>query len=225
MSLPRSFASGLWLMATVASTAMVWTATSIVAAEVTDRPARVLAHQDVVSALESGPPVARSAPTSTTAKPTTTSSSTVPVRDRGAAPVSPGSPAPAAPLSQSLQPGVITPALPPPTTPTTAPGARPAPRPVSPPPTQAGPRATATYSTAGGVVGVACNGFFIDLISAIPSNGFAVEVVAGGPVNVDVHFRRAGQDLSVKVVCFGQPIRYFDDQIPQRPRSSATSPF
>jgi len=75
------------------------------------------------------------------------------------------------------------------------------------------------------VVGVACNGFFIDLISAIPSNGFAVEVVAGGPVNVDVHFRRAGQDLSVKVVCFGQPIRYFDDQIPQRPRSSATSPF
>ena len=72
-------------------------------------------------------------------------------------------------------------------------------------------------------MGVACNGFFIDLISAIPSNGYAVKVIAGGPVNVDVHFVRAGQDLSVKVVCFGQPIRYFDDQIPLRPGSARAS--
>lgn len=216
MPLPRSFASGLWLAATVASTAMVWTATSIVAADVTDRPARVLAHQEVVSALESGPSAAKAAPTSTTAKPATTTTTTVPARGRGSTPTSAGPPALGATPPQALQPGATTPALPPPTTPTTAP----APRPVSPPPTQA-PRPTATYSTPGGVVGVACNGFFIDLISAIPSNGYAVEVVAGGPVNVDVHFRRAGQELSVKVVCFGQPIRYFDDQVPQRPRSAA----
>ncbi len=214
MPLPRSFASGLWLAATVASTGMVWTATSIVAADVTDRPARVLAHQEVVSALESGPSSARAAPTSTTPKPTTTTS-TLLARSRGPAPTTPGPPAPGPPPPQPLQPGATIPALPPAPTPTTAP----APRPVSPPPTQA-PRPTATYSTPGGVVGVACNGFFIDLISAIPSNGYAVNVIAGGPVNVDVHFRRAGQDLSVKVVCFGQPIRYFDDQVPQRPRSA-----
>jgi hypothetical protein len=63
---------------------------------------------------------------------------------------------------------------------------------------------------------VACNGFFIDLISAIPNSGYAVHVVAGGPANVDVHFVRTGQDLSVKAVCFGQPIRYYDQNPPRQ---------
>jgi len=43
------------MTATVGSTALVWAATSIVAADVTDRPAAVVAHHDVVSALASGP--------------------------------------------------------------------------------------------------------------------------------------------------------------------------
>jgi len=68
------------------------------------------------------------------------------------------------------------------------------------------------------VVRVSCNGFFIELISAIPSNGYSVTVVASGPANVEVHFIGAGEDLSVKVVCFGQPIRYYDQAPPrQRP--------
>ena len=64
---------------------------------------------------------------------------------------------------------------------------------------------------------MACNGFFISLISAIPSSGYAANVVAGGPANVEVHFVRSGQDVSVKAVCFGQPIRYYDLSPPPRP--------
>jgi hypothetical protein len=79
-------------------------------------------------------------------------------------------------------------------------------------------RPTATYSTTGGVVRVACNGFFIDLLSAIPNNGYSVKVTVNGPVNVEVHFLRSGQDFSVKAVCFSQPIRYYD-QTPTRPAS------
>jgi len=63
---------------------------------------------------------------------------------------------------------------------------------------------------------VSCNGFFIELVSAIPTNGYSVVVIAGGPANVDVHFVRAGQDLSVKAVCFGQPIRYYDQTPPRQ---------
>jgi hypothetical protein len=63
---------------------------------------------------------------------------------------------------------------------------------------------------------VACSGFFIDLVSAIPNSGYAVNVVAGGPANVDVHFVRPGQDVSVKAVCFGQPIRYYDQSPPRQ---------
>jgi hypothetical protein len=66
------------------------------------------------------------------------------------------------------------------------------------------------------VVRVACNGFFIDLISAIPGNGYAVHVLAAGPANVDVHFVGSGQDVSVKAVCFGQPVRYYDQNPPRQ---------
>jgi len=55
---------------------------------------------------------------------------------------------------------------------------------------------------------VACNVYFIDLVSAIPNNGYTVNVVSGGPANVEVHFVAPGQDLSIRAVCFGGPIRY-----------------
>jgi len=60
------------------------------------------------------------------------------------------------------------------------------------------------------VVGVACNGFFIELVSAIPNNGYAVTVVASGPGNVDVRFVGRDEELSVKAFCFGEPIRYYE---------------
>lgn len=195
------FAIGLWLTVTVTSTAMVWTATSIVAADVTDRPASVLAHHEVVSELESGSPAPQTAPTSTTTK-AGGSTSTVPSPGRRQVPASPSPPAPA-PAGPSTRA-------------TPAPGALPGARPASPAPPQPPPRPTATYSTSGGVVRVACSGYFIELISAIPSNGYAVNVVAGGPANVEVHFLGFGQDVSVKAVCFGQPIRYYDQTPPRQ---------
>jgi hypothetical protein len=66
------------------------------------------------------------------------------------------------------------------------------------------------------VVRVACTGVFIDLVSAIPSNGYAVNVLANGPENVDVRFLGSGQELSVKAVCSGEPIRYDGPTPPRR---------
>lgn len=182
---------------------MVWTATSIVAADVTDRPAPVVAHQDVLSELQSGASTANQTTTSTT-PPADTSTTTAP-RGRGPATAVPAAPEPAAPPPQTPQPGVaITPVVPP----TTAPQPPPTAPPTTPPAPQPPPVPMATYSTSGGVVRVACSGFFISLVSAIPNSGYTVNVVAGGPANVDVRFVGPGQDLSVRAVCFGDPIRY-----------------
>jgi len=210
------FATGLWLAATVASTSIVWMATSLVAADVTDRPATLVAHQEVVSELASGSD-ARSAPTSTTQK-ANAPTPTVPAPGRAAPPLSPNAPLPTTPASRTA--GATIPPPSPSTTTTTVPGARPGPRPTNPAPSQPAPRPTATYSTSGGAVRVACNGFFIELISAIPSNGYAVKVVASGPANVDVRFIGSSQELSVKAVCYGQPIRYYEQSPPRQTQGS-----
>lgn len=229
----RLFAVGLWLAATVASTALVWAATSIVAADVTDRPAPVVAHDDVVSELESGSSVVGTTTTSTT-QAVSGPASTVPASGQAAAPVGPNVPLPGAaapagpnvPLPGAAPPrapqgGVtVAPAAPPTTTRTTPPagvGVVPAPGSVGPPASQAGSRPSATYSTDGGVVRVACTGVFIDLVSAIRGDGYAVNVVADGPENVDVRFVGSGQELSVKAVCSGEPIRYYGQTPPRRP--------
>lgn len=193
---------------------MIWTATSVVAADVTDRPPSVLAHHEVVSDLES----ALSAPTTTptgTGPATDRPTATVPAGDPGTVPGGADAPMPPAPPSRTPTPSVtVAPFSPPTTTATNPPAPLPDARPDSPPTTQPPSRPTATYSTIGGVVRVACSGIFIDLVSAIPRNGYAVDVVAGGPANVDVRFVGAGEDVSVKAVCFGQPIRYYDQGPP-----------
>lgn len=190
-------AAGLWLVVTMVSTAIVWTATSTVAADVTDRPAPVVPHSDVVSELESSPPEPR--PTTTTARPPTPTT-----RPRTTVPRN--APATAPPTTQPAP-------SPPPAPTTTVAAAAPA---TAPPTTQAPSRPTATYSTVGGVVRVACDGFFIQLLSATPTDGYSAVVTTRGPVNVEVHFVRGSQDVSVKVICFGQPLRYYDDSPPTR---------
>jgi len=218
--LPRLFATGLWLAVTLVSTTVVWHATSIVAADVTDRAPAVIPHEDVVSELASGPSPAGPAPTSTTSRPTT-STSTIPPRNQGSVAVNPGATVPTTLVPRAPQPAVPSVPTAPPVAVTTVPPPQAIPRPASPPTTQAPARPTATYSTPGGVVRVACDGFFIDLISAIPNNGYAVQVRVNGPVNIEVHFVRSGQDHSVKAVCFGQPIRYYD-QTPTRPGTGSS---
>jgi cytoskeletal protein RodZ len=190
--------AGLWLVVTMVSTAIVWTATSTVAADVTDRPAPVVPHRDVVSQLQSSPPEPR--PPTTATRPSTSTT-----RPRTTVPRN--APVTAPPTTQ--------PALSPPPASTTTVAA--APTATAPPTTQVPLRPTATYSTAGGVVRVSCDGFFIRLLSATPTDGYRVIVTAGGPVNVEVHFVRFSQDVSVKVICFGQPIRYYEDSPPTRP--------
>jgi hypothetical protein len=217
VGLHRLFAVGLWLAATVASTAMVWAATSIVAADVTDRPAPVVAHDDVVSELEAGSSVIGMTTTSTT-RAVSGPASTVPASGQAAAPAGPNVPLPGTAPPGAPQAGATAAPAAPPTTTRTTPaagvGVVPAPGPVGPPASQAGP--SATYSTDGGVVRVACTGVFIDLVSAIPSDGYSVNVVADGPENVDVRFVGSGQELSVKAVCSGEPIRYYGQTPPRR---------
>ncbi len=219
VGLSRLFAVALWLAATVASTAVVWAATSIVAADVTDRPAPVVAHDEVVSELETGLSVIGTTTTSTT-QAVSGPAPTVPASGQASAPAGPNVPLPGTAPVRAPQAGVtVTPAAPPTTTRTTpaAGGAVvPTPGPVSPASPPAGSRPSATYSTDGGVVRVACTGVFIDLVSAIPSDGYAVNVVADGPENVDVRFVGSGQELSVKAVCSGEPIRYYGQTPPRR---------
>jgi hypothetical protein len=197
------FATRLWLAATGVSTFMVWTATSIVAADVTDRPAPVVNREDVVSELQAGPSSAQAPPTSAprAAGPTSTT------RPPGPAPSTQNPALPQTPPAQPRQPGAPVAPTPAPNTPPTVAGPPPTARPTTPTTTAPAPP-TATYSTSGGVVRVACNGFFISLISAIPSNGYSANVVARGPAKVEVHFVRPGDDQPIWAACFGEPIRY-----------------
>jgi hypothetical protein len=192
--MPRLVAVGLWLVATLISTAIVWTATSTVAADVTDRPAPVVPRREVVSELATVPSTTT---TSTTPAPTTSTTRGVRTTVARNAPTTAAAPPTTRPATPST-----TVAAPPPvtTTPTTRPPSGP----------------TATYPTAGGVVRVMCDGVFIQLLSATPADGWSALVVDRGPITVEVQFVRPGQTATVKAVCFGQPIRYFGD-IPLRP--------
>jgi hypothetical protein len=196
MQYRRFFAFGLWLAVTTAATAMVWMATSIVAAEVTDRPPPAVGHREVVMALQSGQTDAKTDPgIGPTGAPTP--STTAPPSGSAAPPAAPGQAAPA-PAPGPVAPGVAT---------TAPPAAPPTTSPVSPPTTPPPSKPTATYSTAGGVISVSCNGYFIDLMSATPANGFAARVITGGPYYVEVHFVRPGRDVPIWAFCMGTPVR------------------
>ena len=203
----RLIASGTWLATTAAATAMVWAATSVVAADVTDRPAAVLPQRQVVIALQTGSE-ADTAP-AVTAAPTSTTTAPAPAQQ---------------PRNQSPQPPDTVPAptfTPPSTLPPPDPTPSPTvPPPVTPPPTtQPSPNPTATYSTAGGTVTATCSGYFIRLVSATPTDGYAVEVLDRGPATVDVHFTGRGAEIQVRVVCFGgAPLR-----IPDQHKDASTT--
>lgn len=208
MPVRRFLAVGLWLCVTAVATAVVWAGTSTVAADLTDRPPPVVAHRDVVEALQPGEGGAETDPGITTPRagvPTTAAPSGAP---RTAAP---GAGAPAAGASGSVTPSPNV-AAPAPTTPPTT-------RPTSPPTTQAPQRPTATYSTPGGSATVACAGpfdFLVELVSATPRNGYAVNVVSAGPYYVEVHFVRPGRDEPLWAYCLGQPVRAYDGPPEQR---------
>jgi hypothetical protein len=200
----RSLAAGIWLALTVTATLIVWAAVSVVAADVTDRPAPVIAHHDVVVALQR--PTTTSVTTSTTAPRVTPSSASPPIANGPATTAAPRSGPPTTKAPTVVPP--ITVAAPPTTK---APA-----HPTGPTTTVAPPVGTATYSTAGGIVAVACTGFnAIRLVAALPNDGFQAIVVLPGPLAVQVNFVAAGRNISVSATCFfGQPFEYTKGQSP-----------
>ncbi len=197
----RSLAAGIWLALTVSATLIVWAAVSVVAADVTDRPAPVVAHHDVVVALNGGAPIE------------TTSITTVPVPARATAPVSPtsaaGRPTTTVPGSRTVPTtapvlGSTTTTTRPPVTSTTKPPGHPVPTTTTTAPAVGG---TATYSNDGGTVAVACTSFnTIRLVAALPNDGFQAVVTTPGPLFVQVNFVGQGRNLPISGFCFfGQP--------------------
>lgn len=195
----RLLALGLWLAVTTLATAVVWAGTSTVVADLTDRPAPVVAHQAVVDALQPGPPATNTEPGITSPGPSPAATSAVVPEPAGPA----GSPAPGGTPGPTTRAPVATP------TPTPAPTTT---RPAGPPTTPVRRGPTASYSTAGGVVTVRCTGPFnvlIELVAATPSNGYAVSVASSGPYYVEVHFLRPGRDDPLWAYCVGQPMRAY----------------
>jgi cytoskeletal protein RodZ len=202
----RYFAAGIWLALTVAATLIVWTAVSVVAADVTDRPAPVVAHHDVIVALAGGSATTTTSTTSGSAPPTTR---IIPLTTVPRATKSPSPTLPRAAIS--------TPTNPVPTTVTpTSPTTRPPVRPAAPPTTVAPAGATATYSTTGGVLVVACTGYYtIRLVAALPNDGYQALVLTAGPNFVSVDFATSGRSLLVSAACFfGQPFEYTNQSGP-----------
>ncbi len=202
MLAPRLLAVGLWLAVTATATAIVWAGTSTVAADRTDRPAPVVAHRDVVNALQSDAPAPETTPGISAPAPDATGSPSAagPTGTDAAVPPPKVGP-PGASGSETPPANVVVPA---------PPAAPPVPEPNSPPTTQGPQGPTATYSTAGGSVTVVCrNSFFIGIVSATPNNGYAVNVVTGGPYYVEVHFVRAGRDAPVWAYCLGRPVQAY----------------
>ena len=199
----RLFGAGLWLATTAAATALVWAATSVVAADVTDRPAPVVAHRDVVSAL-AAPPAnqqAPPAPASAKAPPSTPPATPVagPTISSPARSTPTSNPPPSVPFVPFFVPTTVKPATP--TSPTTRPTG---------PSTTVGPQLTATYSTDGGVVTVGCTGpNTIRLVSATPADGYFVFLVSAGPQYVGLQFRSVNNSVTVGASCvLGQPFRF-----------------
>ncbi len=197
----RYLAAGLWVVLTVTATVIVWAAVSVVAADVTDRPAPVVAHRDVVVALQA-------------ASTTTTTTSAVAAPPRTAAPVTSST---VASRPTTTIPGGPTPTVPPPVfapTTTTAPAAHGTPTTKattkpSTPTTAPAVGGTATYSNSGGTVAVACTSFSsIRLVAALPNDGFQAVVTTPGPLFVQVNFVGPGQNLAISAICFfGQPFQ------------------
>jgi hypothetical protein len=197
----RLFGAGLWLATTAAATALVWAATSVVAADVTDRPAPVVPHRDVVSALATPPANPETSPTTAPPKVPSSTLATTSV-------VGPSTSSSAARSTSTTNPTQSTTFVPF-SVPTTVPATPPTTRPTGPTTTPA-PQVTATYSTEGGVVTVACTGpSSIRLVSATPADGYFVFVVSGGPQYVGLQFHSANNGVTVGASCvFGLPHRF-----------------
>jgi hypothetical protein len=204
----RSLAAGIWLVMTVTATLIVWAAVSVVAADVTDRPAPVVAHHDVVVALQAG-----------SEQSTTTTVAPAPPSTSALAPRSTVTSRPTTSTSgRSGPPGSIVGAV----ATTTIPAAPPTTKAPQHPPvsttttttTMAPSGGTATFTNAGGSVAVACTSSgSIRLVAAFPADGFQAVVWSGGPFVVQVNFVGQGRNLPISAACvFGQPFRGNDFQ-------------
>jgi hypothetical protein len=206
----RYLAAGIWLLLTVTATLIVWEAVGVVAADVTDRPAPVVAYHQVVVALQAG------STSTTTTVPTGVTVPTVPSRSlptgpAGRTPTAPSTTVAGGPSVVPIGPlfgsATTTTTTPPSSPPTTKAPSHPVATTTTTTPASSG---TATYTTPGGVIAVDCTAFStIRLVAALPFDSFQAVVVSGGPYFVEVNFIGPTANYPVYAACFfGQPFQF-----------------
>jgi hypothetical protein len=165
----------------------------------------VVAHRDVVVALQAGSDHPSTTTTSTAVPRPATPATSPPATSPPPTTVVVAGGGPTTTVAPRLTPTTVSHV-----TTTTKPPARPVPT------TTVAPPGTATYSTGGGIVAVACTGFnSIRLVAALPNDGFQAIVVSGGPFGVQVGFHAPGRNISVSAACFfNQPFEYTQGQAP-----------
>ena len=221
----RAVMVAVWMLGTVSSTALAWSAVSVVGGQVTDdRTGRLsvaeVAEAAVVttvaptgvvptgSARTGAPPLV--APTMALGSAVTTTS----VRPGAPEPPPPTVASPtgsSAPTTHGPQVTVATTAVPvtgqPPESgsvnpPQEQPGATVSPGPTAPPPTvEAGP--IQTFDAVGGSVGVRCRGDASSLEFATPRGGYTTVVRDVGPDKVDVEFDNGPKGSRLVLRCSG----------------------
>lgn len=209
-------AAGAWTLATVAATLVSWVGVGTVTRAVSAAPAPVIPEARITSDQRPLSAVGQSAAPSVTPPvtvPTTTTTTSPPV------------PVPVTPTLPDHNASA--------TTPTTAPASDlpsvAAPPTIPTPPTPA--LRSATYTSLGGAVTVQCSGDTISLLSALPANGYQLNVINDGPRFVAVSFSGGGAPSEIGALCqAGNPVRASGDTgrsgwpgTPRRPESNNNS--
>jgi hypothetical protein len=176
-----------WILTTMVATAVCAAGVSLVTRDVTESHPPALRSADVVALLAEPGPTSTAVASSATVVPT----SALPGDDAATTSPPPSAPPPTAPPTSATDGATAPPTAPPPTEP--------------PPSVDA---VASTFRAAGGSVTARCTGERIELLSAMPLDGYRFVVASAGPAVVSVWFDGRDAKDEVSVGCRdGAPVR------------------